>query len=364
MADVDRFVDQQRKRIDLAEELDAKYPHSLAGVWQDEAHQTHVSATDPFVLDYAKSRLPYIHTHVVEHSREELEEVQDQVKDYLTQLNAGDGSFVGINEKTNKVTVSLVSSTDSRLDHSRFETALSEVEQSAANQLEDKFDAVEMVKPEPTVNYAGCENGWDCFPYLRGGMYIQVGNKGCTVGFAARNRKGEKHILTAGHCGGNGSIVKTGLRQNTPVGILTNSSNNVATDSARIFVSDPAWKLTRWVRMDPSRQAVKILGKLGQYAAGDTVVCKSGMATHLTCGKVTKSNYSIRVGNVWHEGFWQASFRSSEGDSGGPVFVPYNARKNASKAYGIVSGYQGNTHTVGPGIFNVERSQNVTIVTD
>ena len=365
LSEVDSFVDAQREHIDLAEDLTAKFPHTVSGIWQDAFQQVHVSATNQAVLDYALNEMPSVRTHLVKYSREQLEQIQEQVTSHLSKMDAGDGSYVGIDEEANRVAVAYAPSKGSSVQQFSVEQFIDHLGSSPDYQQVDLYDVIEFKDPDPIVEYAGCENGWDCFPYLRGGMFIQVaGRKNCTAGFAARNRKGEKYILTAGHCGRNGSVVKTGRGLNTPVGIMTNSSNNVSTDSARIFVSDRAWKLSRWVRMDASRQAVKILGRLGQSSVGNTVICKSGMATGLTCGKVTKKNYDVWVDNVLHKGFWQANFGSNKGDSGGPVFVPYNSSKNASQAYGIVSGSQGSSHTVGPGIFNVENAQNVQIITD
>lgn len=209
-------------------------------------------------------------------------------------------------------------------------------------------------------------------------MTIFTPSSRCTSGFVAKNRKNQTYLLTAGHCVENGQSVWTGHRQSNHswtrhIGVATNSRDDSNTDSARIYVNSN-WKRTRWQRLNSRAQAMHIKGILDQRGSRGQYICQSGSTSGLQCGRVVnESARLIAYGKPGHENiirydFWTSTMPVQGGDSGGGVFVPFDAAKNASKAYGLVGGYvklPDGTHlrSDGPGIRSVLQKQNLILET-
>ena len=183
---------------------------------------------------------------------------------------------------------------------------------------------------EATVQDVACTRT-DCSP-LRGGIYIFSASMGCTLGFMARSTvNSDKFALTSGHCG---SAQWYHFNYSTVIGTTVSNSLNLGSprsDSQKIG----AWgsrAYSPWNRVyvsanDQSRQMTATRGR-AWHSVGQTV-CSSGASNGYRCGQIVDLDQ-------WHapggKGMFstKASFLSSGGDSGGPVFQSNNA-------YGLVS---------------------------
>lgn len=97
---VPELLNNQGKRIELTEKLQAKFPEDLTTVWAIDKMQKdiHVSAKTQEVLDYAKKLNPSVQTHLTKYSYKEMEEINDKLHELLyDQLGVQDNpkSFAG-----------------------------------------------------------------------------------------------------------------------------------------------------------------------------------------------------------------------------------------------------------------------------
>lgn len=406
---VPELIDQQGAVAEFVQHLSNEQREQFAGVWIDDSFEVHVSATDRELLDYAEERLGEIKVHRVDYSYSELEDVQNRVSGVIEEHLVEDAAYVALNIPDNKVSVvipediahSIIgetsegyqSSTGSDLrgvnslkqeleDYHNIDLSLVDLRLGNADYITDKnkeiipsSEYVPRIIPYQ-VRRPGCEDRKHCYPYIRSGMTIYVEGNTCTSGFVARNRKNQTYILTAGHCGEGGARVWTGdINWKHPwarqIGIMTNSVDESITDSARIIVNSD-WKRTYWQRMHASAQAMQITGKLSQVGSKGQLICQSGTASGFACGRVVDEKAKVILyggpkGQIARYDFWTSTMPAEFGDSGGGVFVPYSASRNASKAYGLIGGFVripgGPTiRSGGPGIDNVLQHQNLSLV--
>lgn len=130
-------------------------------------------------------------------------------------------------------------------------------------------------------------------------------------------------------------------------------------DSARIKVLGP-WRPTRWLWADHHRQAVAVESVAKHRDALGALVCYSGSRLGYNCGRIL--NLHVDIGQ-WRN-VWYSNFRAIEGDNGGPVFLPGNkARPTKVKAYGIVAGKHGESHSFGNHIDEIQNRLGVQVIT-
>lgn len=171
-----------------------------------------------------------------------------------------------------------------------------------------------------------------CDPPLRGGLalFLNSGLFQCTTGFSARSLSdGKWYVMTAGHCGVNGTLFKarqpqTGLFH--VVGRMHNSLDEIADDYGIVEIDNVSgWnpKPWVWVHEGPTTTTNYQYPIYGTSTSPiGTRVCLSGAnsATETSCNEV----YEVNWGGAG--GLAVADYCSRGGDSGGPIFSLNRAR--------------------------------------
>ncbi len=187
---------------------------------------------------------------------------------------------------------------------------------------------------------------------LIGGMEITSDGAACSLGFNARDGRGNVYVLTAGHC-----------RDNDPwsgwageIGTQVLYASYPTNDYSRIRRTNTIWVPTPKIAGLPS-----VLGK-GVAAVG-TTVCRSGRTSGVTCGTIESTNqtvvYSQYYGTVY--GLTRTTAGASKGDSGGPFI------SSTRQAQGIASGgggYGADHHTFFQPLNEILSAYDLTLVTD
>lgn len=160
---------------------------------------------------------------------------------------------------------------------------------------------------------------------LRGGVQVDK-NTGyvCSLGFNARNDKGNRIFLTAGHC----TSGKPSFSRNGYILGNTYTSSFPGNDFGTVGVIE-GWDQQGYVEgWGAGNIAV-------QGVAGPTVgasLCKSGKSTGWTCGRIVARNVTVNYGNNRVvQGLYQHTACVEGGDSGG-------ANMTGNYAQGITSG--------------------------
>lgn len=207
-------------------------------------------------------------------------------------------------------------------------------------------DAVEVVVGNPlqpvACNVTGINKRKACTPW-RGGIYIYpfdgVGYA-CTWAFNVRSlTSATKYMLTAGHCGDetwrhNASTVGS-------TGINNLDTGSPISDALIAPLSTASTPLNLIYATDTDRSHAITTSRSHQNQLQGDYVCAAGVVSNYRCGYIEDWDYRYgivyggRTIYIWGK---YASFRSDDGDSGGPVF-------NGSTALGLVSSKDGITHT-------------------
>ncbi len=146
----------------------------------------------------------------------------------------------------------------------------------------------------------------------------------CSIGFAVRQGT-TKGFVTAGHCGGAGTLVRIG---GVAVGHVQ-QSNFPGSDAAwaNVRQSDNLFNLV-WLYSGSSTYAVTGSSEAPIGAA----VCRSGFRTGWRCGTLTRNNVSVNYGSGMVYGLRESNACAGQGDSGGSWVA------TANQAQGVTSG--------------------------
>ena len=169
----------------------------------------------------------------------------------------------------------------------------------------------------------------DCDAPMRGGVSLYLGTRfQCTTAFNARSRTdGRPFVMTAGHCGLEGTVLsayqpdKAGYFVLGPVHNAVNSGND---DYSIIWVNNPdGWRPQPWVWVQASADTVNnpnyVIKGVGANTVG-TRVCVSGAISGTDCGPVL----ALNIGGTG--GLAQAAYCTAGGDSGAAVYSVNSAR--------------------------------------
>lgn len=169
-----------------------------------------------------------------------------------------------------------------------------------------------------------------CDAPLRGGIYFKRPITGgyCSAAFNARsNTDGKWYMMTAGHCGGEGTVFdvyQPTTGQWHRVGHMHAYRDSLNNDHGIVTINNVAgWRPTNWVRVYESSDTVanssyRITGT--STSPEGTRVCLSGATTGSSCGDVVELNYN-------GPGGWaRAHYCHGPGDSGGAVYSNNRAR--------------------------------------
>ncbi|WP_460820748.1 S1 family peptidase [Microlunatus parietis] len=170
-----------------------------------------------------------------------------------------------------------------------------------------------------------------CDAPLRGGLYFKrpVAGGYCSTAFNARsNSDGKWYMMTAGHCGNEGTVFdvyQPSTGQWHRVGHMHAQRDFVDDDYGIVTINNVAgWRPTRWVRVYGSSDTVAdnsypIYGT--STSPEGTRVCLSGARTGSSCGDVVELNYRGISG-----GLARAHYCHGPGDSGGAIYSYNRAR--------------------------------------
>lgn len=150
--------------------------------------------------------------------------------------------------------------------------------------------------------------------YVDGGDGIN-GNS-CSAGFNLRNNStGVRYLLTAGHCVSGGQTV-TGSN-GTTFGTTLESWFPSFDDALIRTTNTSGWTQGPWVDTNPSNGGVVVTTGYTDALVG-TVVCKSGITTKWTCGRITAKDQTVTyTGGRTVYGLTRHDACVEPGDSGG-----------------------------------------------
>ncbi|WP_447003837.1 S1 family peptidase [Saccharothrix isguenensis] len=176
--------------------------------------------------------------------------------------------------------------------------------------------------------------------FLDGGDDLDYPNGGCSAGFNMRNTTtGARYVLTAGHCGAAGSVVRG--QGNVVIGSVE-AAFFPSYDDALIRVTNTgAWTQGAWVDVNPPNGGIVTVSGHSDSPVG-TAICKSGRTTKLTCGTITAKRQTVTyTGGLTVYDLTRHNACVEPGDSGGS-----NYRNSGTRtAEGVTSGAQ--LYTVG-----------------
>jgi streptogrisin C len=185
-------------------------------------------------------------------------------------------------------------------------------------------DAVSIVESDVAPQPAAFMDGGDL-----------INGSSCSAGFNLRNTStGKGFLLTAGHCVSAGSTLRG---QGSVVFGPVLESWFPSNDDALARNDNPSqWTQGAWVDTNPSNGGVITTTSYTNAPVG-TTVCKSGITTKWTCGKIRGKNETVTyTGGKTVYGLTRHDACVEKGDSGG-ANVSYTSRYSAE---GVSSGAQ------------------------
>lgn len=174
-------------------------------------------------------------------------------------------------------------------------------------------------------------------PPLDGGLEINDLSAQCTSGFVTQAANGAFFLMTAGHCGHNGSGWAQGFfnsdigLQGPDVGTMDRNSYYNGSSADAAVIDMPSYEADNAVYRDGGYQQINSIKPFGSDLLG-SAVCHSGITSEYECGTITSTDSTEQYGSgpvLYH--MREAYMYNAPGDSGGPVFM-------GAGAVGIVSG--------------------------
>ncbi|NUT49235.1 MAG: hypothetical protein HOV94_18300, partial [Saccharothrix sp.] len=141
-----------------------------------------------------------------------------------------------------------------------------------------------------------------------------------------------RYLLTAGHCVTAGTTV-TG-QDGTAIGPVVERWFPTDDDALVRVTNTSYWVQGPWVDTNPSNGGYVEIQGFSDAPAG-AAVCKSGITTRLTCGRITGTDEAVLFDGVnWVYGLTRFNACVERGDSGGSVYQT----TTVNQAEGVVSG--------------------------
>jgi streptogrisin C len=319
--------ERQDKAITLDKKLRASLGKAYAGsVYDAGSGKLVVMVSDAAKLDEAEAA--GADARIAKHSKAELESIK-------AELDESAGKAKGASASNRKANGPRKASADGMISwyvDAESNSVRVTVEQARAKQVKAALakhgDAVTVVESdlEPTLTDR----------YQDGGDAIN--SSSCSTGFNLRNPStGKGYLLTAGHCVSTGSTLyghdTTWYWAPIAFGPVLESwfptfDDALARNDTGHYIQGP------WVDTNPSHGGVITTSSYTDAPVG-TTVCKSGITTRWTCGKITVKDETVTYsGNRTVYGMTRHSACVEPGDSGGAnVSVT-----SAYRAEGVTSG--------------------------
>jgi len=173
----------------------------------------------------------------------------------------------------------------------------------------------------------------------------------CSAGFNLRNwSTGASYLLTAGHCFAGMSTYHSGVRGANGLAFGTVWDRpSPPRDDALVRADWPAaWTQGPWVDQNPSNSTDRISVSAVTDAPKGTAVCKSGVTTKWTCGRITEKDQTVR----WDDGTVLTGLTQHDacvepGDSGGPTVSVTTVSKSTLTGIKMVKLYRAEGVTSG-----------------
>jgi hypothetical protein len=164
-----------------------------------------------------------------------------------------------------------------------------------------------------------------CNP-LRGGTNAHLSSSGVSTGciwaYTAYDKvyTQVKFILTAAHCSGNR------YHAGAPIGSRSFRQNSGPVDAVRFQITQPGWQWRPWIYRLTGSQDHRIYSvhRSGNLPNGIDV-SMSGRSSGFAIGTITNNNHGVSQGGANYWNFVRASYCSTGGDSGAPVFIGHQA---------------------------------------
>lgn len=177
------------------------------------------------------------------------------------------------------------------------------------------------------------------FADMLGGGGFTIGEVRCSIGFSATGPNGTKHVITAGHCTQEGSLV---LSDGQELGRVSGGTFNADGDFGLIDLTDPDAHTTPFV---DTHDGGPVVVSGSEPATLGASVCRSGVASGFACGEIITQDETVNYGNgAVVAGLSRISICAEPGDSGGAVV-------SGTQAQGIMSGGIGDCTSGGTTFF-------------
>ncbi|WP_165960347.1 S1 family peptidase [Actinocrispum wychmicini] len=177
------------------------------------------------------------------------------------------------------------------------------------------------------------------FADVLGGGGFTIGDARCSVGFSATGPNGTRHVITAGHCTQEGSLV---LADGQEFGRVSGGTFDADGDFGLIDITDSDARVTSFV---DTRDGGPVVVTGTEPAALGASVCRSGSSSGFACGEVVTQDETVNYGNgSIVRGLSRMSVCAEPGDSGGAVV-------SGTQAQGVMSGGVGDCASGGTTFF-------------
>ena len=182
----------------------------------------------------------------------------------------------------------------------------------------------------------------DRSPFAGGAELRTPGGGTCSTAFGVRDDAGDEFMLTAGHCGNDEEVFRTGDRQE----FGTAEEEHVGHDILliRADTRTEIWDGGGRKRFETRGQFTKRVGDWSRNAFAGQWVCQSGKVSGAVCDLRNTDNLSFSYrsssGEVYSDlvvAQRTAGVAVRNGDSGGPVFMPWDT-EDAVTVTGVISG--------------------------
>jgi hypothetical protein len=369
LSEAQRRIEWQQRAVELDKHLQARLGSRYGGLWigsADDRVKVGLVGGGDVRADAGRFGLADATDVVaVRYSAAYLQAASDWLGDQVVRVNAGAQWPLGSGLLPNRNAVELL------LPQGK---PLAPAQQALVRAATKRFGAALRLGALDGDGQATACNYPDCDPPLRGGLYVQNNNAACTSGFIAQSKvDSTKYLIIAGHCifasgtNGNWQAFQPANGQFHDIGPNWNNKWDSTGDMAIVRINKPGtdgWNVRPWVYVTNGPDTVEDPSYNIANDGGSRLnmrVCKTGWALGYTsCGKVTGLDLTRRYCGsgicVTVEHLGGASFCTTGGDSGGPVF-------SGHVAYGIVVAITSdNCHSLYQGVGAIETAMNVNVL--
>lgn len=300
LAQTKQLAARQEAAVKLDASMRGRLGQAFAGSWFDSGSGSLVVATTD-ARRAAEMTAAGVRVRVVKHSKAKLEAIKAELDALAGKVDGGRATTSGT---PNAAVAGLTGWHIDPMTNTVVVTTLKG--KPAAQGWLTKFGDAVRVEYSDSAPSRTAE-------YMDGGD--EINNRSCSAGFNLRNPStGRGYLLTAGHCVTAGSTLRG---QGAVVFGPVLESYHAGVDDALVRNDNPGyWIQGRWVDTNPSAGSIITVSGWSDSPVG-TAVCKSGITTKWTCGKITVKDETVNVDGTIRHGMTRHSACVEKGDSGG-----------------------------------------------